>query len=95
MRYLLTAAALLATTVLADKRDLCDGAPIDDNGNYYCKSVKAITYKQVGGQGSYNRITDMDAADAQCSSEPQSYSGSLSPLDEEVGHDRTGSTSAV
>ena len=53
-------------------------------GNHYCSEVKAITYNKFPGHGSYNKVTKMDAATEQCESEPFSYSGSLSPLNEEV-----------
>ncbi|KAK4565412.1 target of Sbf [Recurvomyces mirabilis] len=84
MKYILSATALLAATVAADKRDLCADGSTDDNNNWYCQAVKAITYTGVGGTGSYNRITSMDPTNGQCQSAPQSYSGNLSPLDEEV-----------
>lgn len=87
MKYLFTAATLFAASVVADKRDLCSDGSVDDGGNWYCQAVKAITYTGVGGQGSYNRVTNMNSdADpgSQCSSESKGYSGNLSPLDEEV-----------
>ena len=84
MRYSLTAAARLAATVVADKRDLCANGSTDDNGNWYCQKVDAITYTGVGGSGEYNRVTNMDSGSGQCRSTPQGYSGNLSPLDEEV-----------
>ncbi|KAI7165161.1 hypothetical protein KC349_g57 [Hortaea werneckii] len=87
MKYLFTAATLFAASVVADKRDLCSDGSVDDGGNWYCQAVEAITYTGVGGQGSYNRITNMNPdADpgSQCSSESRGYSGNLSPLDEEV-----------
>lgn len=84
MKYLLSAATLLAATVVADKRDLCSDGSVDDNGNYYCQKVDAITYTGVGGSGSYNQITNMDSGSGSCSSSPKGYSGSMSPLDEEV-----------
>lgn len=83
MKYLLSAAALLATTVVADKRDLCSDGSTDDNGNWYCQEVQAITYTGVGGDSSYNKVTSMPD-NGVCSSEPQPYSGTLSPLDEGV-----------
>lgn len=81
MKSFLTAAALLAATASAD---LCAHGSTDDNGNYYCQEVKAITYTGVGGSGSYNKVTNMDGSSGTCSSTPFGYSGSLSPLDEEV-----------
>ena len=55
------------------------------NGNWYCSQVNAITYTDFPGNGSYNKVTNMDAATGQCSFEQYGYSGSLSPLNEEVG----------
>lgn len=81
MKYLYGAAALFAASVSAD---LCAHGSTDDNGNYYCQKVNAITYTGVGGSGSYNKVTAMDSSSGSCSSSPHSYSGSLAPLDEEV-----------
>lgn len=52
---------------------------------WYCSEVKAITYSNFPGTGSYNKVTDMDADSGQCASEKHTYSGSLAPLSEEVG----------
>lgn len=81
MKYFYTAAALLAATASAD---LCAHGSTDDNGNWYCQEVKAISYTGVGGSNSYNKVTNMDGSSGSCSSTPYSYSGSLAPLDEEV-----------
>ena len=43
-----------------------------------------VTYNGVGGENKYNKITKMDGDSGSCESTPQSYSGSMSPLDEEV-----------
>lgn len=55
------------------------------NGNWYCSETTAVTYTNFPGFGSYKKITDMDADTGDCSSVRYNYSGSLSPLDEEVG----------
>ena len=81
MRYHLGAAALLTAKALAQSN--CDNA-VDDGGNWYCDLVEAITYTSVGGEGSYNKITNMDSSSGTCSSSPFGYSGSLSPLNEPV-----------
>lgn len=80
------AALLYATTAYAnvEERDLCSSGSTDDNGNWYCQSVQAITYTGVGGSGTYNKITNMDSNSGSCSSSPFGYSGTMSPLDEEV-----------
>ncbi|CZT19551.1 related to TOS1 Target of SBF [Ramularia collo-cygni] len=75
------AATLFAATALAD---LCAHGSTDDNGNYYCQKVNAITYSGVGGTGSYNKITAMDSTGGTCASSPSGYSGTMSPFDEEV-----------
>lgn len=84
MKYIYSAAALLAATVVADKRDLCANGSTDDNGNWYCQKVDAITYTGLSGSGSYNKVTSMDSSASTCGSSPQAYSGSMAPLDEEV-----------
>ncbi|KAK0259923.1 target of Sbf [Friedmanniomyces endolithicus] len=83
MKYILTATALLAAAVVADKRDLCTDGSTDDNNNWYCQNVTAITYTGVGGSGSYNKVTSMDTSGT-CGSSPSAYSGNLSPLDQEL-----------
>lgn len=60
------------------------GTAQEINGNWYCSDVKAITYDNFPGRGKYNKVTDMDAETGQCSSQSHPYSGSLSPLNEEV-----------
>jgi hypothetical protein len=84
MKYALTTAALFAATAFAGKRDLCLDGSTDDNGNWYCQEVKAITYTGVGGTGQYNRVTNM-GSDGTCSSTGSPYSGDIAPLDQEVG----------
>ncbi|KAF2482457.1 putative TOS1-like glycosyl hydrolase-domain-containing protein [Neohortaea acidophila] len=80
--HLFAAAALLATIASAQDSQGCS-SPTLFEGNYYCSKVDAITYTGVGGTGSYNRVTDMPSSGS-CSSSPSNYSGSLSPLDQEV-----------
>lgn len=53
-------------------------------GNWYCSEVQAITYSNFPGHGYYNKITNMDAQTGQCETVPYAYSGSLSPLNDEV-----------
>ncbi|KAF2772073.1 hypothetical protein EJ03DRAFT_212473 [Teratosphaeria nubilosa] len=84
MRYSFTAAALWAASAIADKRDLCSDGSTDDNGNWYCQKVTAITYTGVGGEGTFQRVTNMDSSSGSCSQSGQSYSGNISPLDREV-----------
>ncbi|KAH9826275.1 Protein TOS1 [Teratosphaeria destructans] len=84
MRCSLTAAVLLAASAVADKRDLCSDGSTDDNGNWYCQKVTAITYTGVGGEGTFQRVTNMDSGSGSCAQSKQSYSGNISPLDQEV-----------
>ncbi|KAL8947490.1 MAG: hypothetical protein Q9222_006238 [Ikaeria aurantiellina] len=53
-------------------------------GNWYCSEVKAITYSNFPGTGSYNKIANMDPATGKCTTEKHTYSGSLAPLSEEL-----------
>lgn len=55
------------------------------NGNWYCSEVTAVTYANFPGFGSYEKITAMDEDSGECTSLRYNYSGSLSPLNEEVG----------
>lgn len=54
-------------------------------GNWYCQPITAITYRNFPGTGAYNRVVDMDINSGTCKSERHEYSGSLAPLNEEVG----------
>ncbi|CAO1598210.1 target of Sbf [Xanthoria calcicola] len=54
------------------------------DGNWYCSEVKAITYSNFPGTGSYDKITNMDPNTGQCTSEKHAYSGSLAPMSEEL-----------
>ncbi|KAL1303661.1 hypothetical protein AAFC00_007016 [Neodothiora populina] len=83
MRFL-TAGAVLAATFTGVVADLCEHGSTDDGGNWYCQEVKAVTYTGLSGSGSYNKVTSMDSTSSTCSSSPFGYSGSMSPLDEEV-----------
>ncbi|KAG7809337.1 hypothetical protein KL921_003334 [Ogataea angusta] len=55
-----------------------------EDGNYYCSQTNAIVYEGIGYSGSYSDVTDIDESSCQCSSETKSFSGTLSPLDEEL-----------
>ena len=86
-RYLAAGAAIAAIisgVAGSTSQELCAGSSQNIGGNYYCKAVKAITYKGVGYSGSYNKVTMMDPASGQCSSSPYSFSGQLAPLCDEV-----------
>ncbi|KAF1992603.1 hypothetical protein K402DRAFT_416249 [Aulographum hederae CBS 113979] len=77
----LAVVALLGHNAVADN---CATGAFNEKGNWYCQAVKKISYSGFEGQGHYNEITGMDKATGTCSSKPRYYSGSLSPLDEEV-----------
>lgn len=86
-QFISAAAALLYTTANAQieaRGSDCKGTPVNDGGNWYCSKVEAITYNGVGGENSYNKITNMNGDSGSCESAPFGYSGSMSPLDEEV-----------
>lgn len=53
-------------------------------GNWYCQPVKAITYRNFPGFGDYDKVIGMDVDTGQCEIERYEYSGSLSPLNDEV-----------
>jgi len=52
-------------------------------GNYYCDQTSLVKFNNVGFNGEYNRVTSFND-DGTCSYSPQSFSGSLSPFDEEL-----------
>lgn len=86
MKSVIEYAALIAATAQAVAASSCVQDPF---GNYYCQESTGITYTGVGGAGSYNKVTSMNTADTMssdgtCTSEAFGYSGSMSPLDEEV-----------
>lgn len=54
------------------------------SGNYYCDEVEAVVYSNVGYSGSYKDVTNMDEDSCECTQESVSFSGSNSPLDEEL-----------
>jgi len=76
------AAAILAFSAGAIA-DQCSVGSKEIGGNWYCQAVQAIQYLNVGTAGSYNQITNM-GTDGKCTSTKKSFSGPLSPLDEEV-----------
>lgn len=65
------------------RSDLCSAGSKNINGNWYCQEVDAVRYTNVGKSGTYNRVISMNS-DGQCLTEPYSFSGPLSPLNEEV-----------
>lgn len=92
MKVIYTRAAVVLLTILgllaAIHADLCGVESQEIAGNWFCKSVKAIQYSNVGIPGSYRKITHM-GSDGTCSSTVQTFSGPLSPLNEEVSCPRS------
>lgn len=82
MQLTMKSAMMILSFCTATLADQCASGSTEDGGNFYCQPVKAIQYSNVGHSGSYNKVTSMTGG--ACSSEPQSYTGSLAPLDEEL-----------
>lgn len=55
-----------------------------EGGNYYCSETKKVVYKGIGFSGSYQDVTNMDENTGKCTQKSYSFSGNLSPLDEEL-----------
>lgn len=53
-------------------------------GNYYCSKTDKIVYSGIGYSGTYQDVTNMDESSGSCSQSSKSFSGNLSPLDEEL-----------
>jgi hypothetical protein len=83
MKLAFTAGLLVAATTSGVTAQACAaGAPQEINGNWYCQAVKSITYSNFSTPGTYQKVTTM--ASGVCGSTPQSYSGAMAPMDEEV-----------
>lgn len=65
---------------LASVQALCDYT----GGNYYCSKTSKIVYSGIGYSGTYQDVTNMDDSSGTCSQSSKSFSGNLSPLDEEL-----------
>ncbi len=86
-RWMFIIAALFAVmwnTAVVLGQECVAGSAMFINGNWYCQPVKAITYRNFPGTGDYNKIVAMDEDTGHCQTERYDYSGSLSPLNEEV-----------
>lgn len=53
-------------------------------GNYYCSKTNKISYSGIGYSGSYKDVSAMDEDSGSCTQKSKSFSGNLSPLDEEL-----------
>ncbi|KAG8527097.1 uncharacterized protein KY384_008526 [Bacidia gigantensis] len=82
---LLAFACLLALAIRDTNAQECAaGSAKKVAGNWYCSAVNAIKYENFPGHGFYNKVSNMNATTGECTSEQHNYSGSLSPLDEEL-----------
>lgn len=54
------------------------------SGNYYCSETTKVIYENIGYSGSYQDVTNMNEDTGKCTQETKSFSGNLSPLDEEL-----------
>lgn len=84
LRVGLLAAAVCNVVVQVVGQECAAGSAVFIGGNWYCQPVKAITYRNFPGTGDYNKVIGMDMMTGQCQVERYDYSGSLSPLNEEV-----------
>lgn len=71
-------------TLIAVLSSIVNASCSYDGGNYYCSETKKVVYKGIGFSGSYQDVTNMDEDSGSCSQESYSFSGNLSPLDEEL-----------
>lgn len=86
MALMLVAGVLFALIVPGTNAQECAlGTAVQYKGNWYCSPVDSISYRNFPGTGHYNRVTHMDVETGACETEKYVYSGSLSPLNEEVG----------
>ncbi|CDK29777.1 unnamed protein product [Kuraishia capsulata CBS 1993] len=77
-------ASVLLATVSAMVSSVSASSCSYVDGNYYCDSVSAVVYSGIGYSGSYSDVTDMDEDSCSCSQETVKFSGTMSPLDEEL-----------
>lgn len=81
---IILALAAFFAGVMADRCSSGIATASESDGNWYCSPVKAIQYQNVGIPGTYHQVTGM-IGDGKCSFIENSFSGPLSPFDEEVG----------
>lgn len=81
MKYVWIAGALAtAAGTVAAQNSGCS----QENGNWYCSQVDAISYSNFGTAGQFQEVTLMGAT-GQCEFAPESYQGGMAPFDGEVG----------
>jgi hypothetical protein len=85
MKLLFATATIAATAVAGALAQACAaGSAYNQNGNWYCEPVSAISYTNFGTPGQYNKVTNFNVNTGKCSSESTDYAGGISPMDEEV-----------
>lgn len=62
----------------------CQGGGLNEQGVYYCKQAKQITFQGVGYSDQYNAVDGMDVGTGNCHTTPKQFSGPLAPFDEPV-----------
>lgn len=55
----------------------------NDGGNWYCSETDKVVFNGIGFDGSYSDVVSMNE-NGQCTQQTKSFSGNLSPLDEEL-----------
>lgn len=83
LRNIAAATALVAGLVASTDAASC----VESGGNYYCNEVEQVTYLNLGGSNSYNKVTSMSSSDGSCAKSAYAYSGTNAPFDEEVSYD--------
>lgn len=83
MRAFITVSAILAATGIAQANTDCTGpGDLKINDNCFTTPIKAITYENLGANGSYLAVTSMYP---QCDmTKSVTFNGSLGPLEEGV-----------
>ena len=85
LNHLVAAGAATALAIQGVTAQQCSaGTASEIHGNWYCSAVDSISYTNFPGTGFYNKVTNMDASTGTCATVKHTYSGSLSPLNEEV-----------
>jgi hypothetical protein len=84
MKLLFATATIAATAVAGALAQACAaGSAYNQNGNWYCQAVNAISYTNFGTPGQYDKVTSFND-NGKCSSVSTDYAGGISPMDEEV-----------
>lgn len=76
LNSVLTAVLASVVSVAADCQNV--------GGNYYCSKTSKVTFPNLGFSGLYQDITNMDENLGSCSTSKYPFSGTMSPLDEEL-----------